>query len=562
MIKVNNTDSIIDIIQKIQKEEKDEIILDFPFGHPILHNYLSLKILKNKSGSKQLTIITKDLTSRNIGKRLGINFSIVKDDNFIEYSGKAKIINHNLTFFEYLKFEIKNYIKMFLHFISKGSKVDEFRKYSLKYYQKSGVGVFILILLLSIFVFFIVLFFVINKTYIYIKPEINVKTVAYNFIFKDLGNKEDMVLDNRVIKIKKISKVVNLEEKFQTSGINPANSKKSSGKVIFYNSFAEDITLKPKSRIENKNGLLFETIETITIPSASIDSNGKISPGILKVDVVAKDYDSNGRYIGSRGNSIKIKDRFSLPGLKGEDKTKIYAEAISKFAGGDDIYEKVLGETDIENAKIIFEDKLKKEGLKELKSYLELENNTNNVTFEILSYDDIFKNVKINIISPKNLKIGDKLDYFTLKGTLEFSSYVYNKDLVINKLKNIVNEKMVREEKVVNGETKIDEIEKLLSIDNNSLRMTNIVYETNSPKLEVKLTLEIDALIYKNFLNENSAYVQRLKNGIYGLSKQDAEKILLNDKNIRSVNIDIQPFFMNNISNIENNVVFEIEDPS
>jgi hypothetical protein len=31
MIKVNNTDSIIDIIQKIQKEEKDEIILDFPF---------------------------------------------------------------------------------------------------------------------------------------------------------------------------------------------------------------------------------------------------------------------------------------------------------------------------------------------------------------------------------------------------------------------------------------------------------------------------------------------------------------------------------------------------
>jgi hypothetical protein len=31
MIKVNNNDSIIDIIQKIQKEKKDEIIIDFPF---------------------------------------------------------------------------------------------------------------------------------------------------------------------------------------------------------------------------------------------------------------------------------------------------------------------------------------------------------------------------------------------------------------------------------------------------------------------------------------------------------------------------------------------------
>ncbi len=562
MIKISNTDSIIDIIQKIQKEKKDEIILDFPFWHPILHNYLSLKILKNKSWNKSITIITKDLTSRNIGKKLWINFSIVKDANFIEYSGKAKIINHNLTFLEYLKFEVKNYVKMFLSFITKNSKVDEFRKYSLKYYQKSWVWVFILILLLSIFVFFIVLFFVINKTYIYIKPEINVKTVAYNFIFKDLWNREDILLDDRVIKIKKISKVINLEEKFQTSWINPTNSKKSSWKVIFYNSFTEEIYLKPNSRIENKNWLLFETTESIKIPASSIDSNWKISPWILKVDVIAKDYDSNWRYIWSKWNSIKIKDKFSLPWLKWEEKTKIYAEAISKFSWWDDIYEKVLWKTDIENAKIIFEDKLKKEWLKELKRYLELENNTNNVTFEILSYDDIFKNIKINIIPPKNVKIWDKLDYFTLKWTLEFSSYVYNKDLVVNKLKNIVNEKMVREEKITDWETKIEEIEKLLSIDNNSLRMTNIVYETNYPKLEVKLTLEIDALIYKNFLNENSAYVQRLKNWIYWIPKKDAEKILLNDKNIRSVDIDIQPFFMNDISNVENNVIFEIEDPS
>jgi hypothetical protein len=42
-----------------------------------------------------------------------------------------------------------------------------------------------------------------------------------------------------------------------------------------------------------------------------------------------------------------------------------------------------------------------------------------------------------------------------------------------------------------------------------------MIYENNSPKLEVKLTLEIDALVYKNFLNESSAYVMRLKNLIY-----------------------------------------------
>lgn len=562
MIKVNNNDSIIDIIQKIQKEKKDEIIIEFPFWHPILHNYLSLKILRNKSWNKPLTIITKDLTSRKIGKKLWINFSIINDNNFIEYSGKAKIINHNLTFFEYLKFEIKNYIKMFLFFISKNSKIDDFRKYSLQYYQKSWVWVFILIFLLSIFVFIIVLFFVINKTHIYIKPDINVKTVAYNFIFKDLWNREDVLLDNRVIKIKKISKSVNLEEKFQTSWINPTNSKKSTWKVIFYNSFAEEIYLKPNSRIENKNWLLFETKESIKIPAWSVDSNWKLSPWILKVDVVAKDYDINWRYIGSRWNSIKMKDKFSLPWLKWDDKTKIYAEAVSKFTWWDDVYEKVLWETDIENAKIIFEDKLKKEWLKELKLYLEQENNLNNVTYEVLSYADIYKDVKINIVTPPDIKVWDKVDSFTLKWNMEFSSYIYNKDSVVNKLKSIVNEKIVKDEKNIDWVIVTEEIEKLLSIDDKSLRITNLIYETTSPKLEVKLTLEIDALVYKNFLNENSAYVQRLKNLIYWLSVKEAEKVLLNDKNVRSVDIEIQPFFMNRISNIESNVIFEIDDPN
>lgn len=566
MIKVNNNESIIDIIQKIQKEKKDEIIIEFPFWHPILHNYLSLKILKNKAWSKTLTIITKDLTCRKIWKRLWINFSIINDDEFIETSWKAKIIWHNLTFFEYLKFEIKNYIKMFIYFISKNSKVDEFRKYSLQYYQKSWVGVFILIFMLSIFVFFIVLFFVINKTYISIKPELNVKTVAYNFIFKDIWNNDSSInfSDDRIIKIKKISKIVSIKENFETSWINPINSKKSSWKVMFFNSFAEDITLKPKSRIESKNWLIFETKETITIPKASIDSNWKVSPWILKVDVIAKDYDINGRYIWARWNAIRKKDKFSLPWLRWDDKTKIYAEALDKFNWWDDNYEKVLWENDLENAKIIFEDKLKKEWLKQLKLFLEQENNNNinNAKFEILSYWDIFKDFKISIEIPKNIKVWDKIENFNLNWSMEFSTYIYNKDSVINKLKNIVNDKISIQEKNNNWDIKTENIEKLLSIDDNSLRITNMIYENTKPRYEIKLTLEIDALVYKNFLNENSAYVLRLKNLIYWLSKKDAEKVLLNDKNIRNVNIDIQPFFMNKVSNIENNVIFEIEDPN
>lgn len=548
MIKVTNNDSIIDIIQKISEEHKNEIIIEFPFWHPILHNYLSLKIIKNKAGTKPITIITKDITARKIWKKLWINFSIIKDDSFIEYSHKAQIISHNLTFFEYFKYEIKNYIKRWLSFFTRNEKIDEFKNYSSKYYQKSWVWFFLLSLLLSLFVFFIVLFFAINKTYVYIKPEIYVKTVAHNFVFRDLWSKDDLFLDDRIVKIKKVSKIINLEEQFQTSWINPEKSKKSKWDVIFFNTFADEIYLKPNTRIQSKNWLLFEVKDSIKIPASSVWTDWKIIPWIFKTTAVAKDYDLNGRYIWSRWNSIKIKDRFSLPWLKWDDKDKIYVEATSKFSWWDDSYEKILWEDDIENSKIIFEDKLKREALKELKTFIEQENSINNVTYDILSYWDTLKDIKINIIAPDNIKVWDKIESYNLKWNIEFNSYIYIKDSVLSKLKNIVNEKI------------ITDTENLLSVDDKSLRITNIIYEEKYPRLEVKLTLEIDSLVSQNFLNKNSWYVLKLKNAILWLENDEAEKLLLNDKNIRWVDIDIQPFFMSKVSNIADNVVFKIED--
>lgn len=548
MIKVNNNDSIIDVIQKIWEEHKNEVIIEFPFWHPILHNYLSLKIIKNKAWTKPLTIITKDITARKIWKKLWINFSIIKDDSFIEYSHKAQIINHNLTFFEYFKYEVKNYIKKTINFFTRNEKIDEFRKYSTKYYQKSWVWFFLLSLLLSVLVFFIVLFFAINKTYIYIKPEINIKTVAHNFIFKDIWDKEDLFLDDKIVKIKKISKIINLDEQFQTTWINPLKSKKSKWSVIFFNNYAEEMYLKPNTRIESKDWLIFEISEAIKIPAWSIDSNWKLSPWIYKTEVNAKDYDINWKYIWVRWNSVKIKDKFTLPWLKDDDKDKIYAEAASNFSWWDNSYERVLWEDDIKNAKVIFEDKLRREALKELKTYLDQENSLNNVTYDLLSYWDILKDIKFDIETPKDIKVWDKIESYILKWSISFSSYIYNKNSVLSKLKSIINEKI------------IPETQNLLSIDDKSVRVTNLLYENTYPRLEVKLTLEIDSLVSQNFLNKNSWYVLKLKNLILWLDKKEAEKILLNDKNIRSADIEIQPFFMNKISNIPDNVVFKIED--
>jgi hypothetical protein len=66
MIKVHKNDSIVDIIIKIKNNKEKEIILEFPFGHPILHNYTSLRILKTKAEKRDLIIITNDITAKKI----------------------------------------------------------------------------------------------------------------------------------------------------------------------------------------------------------------------------------------------------------------------------------------------------------------------------------------------------------------------------------------------------------------------------------------------------------------------------------------------------------------
>jgi hypothetical protein len=66
MIKIYEQDTIIDVVNKINDSKDKEIMLEFPFGHQILHNYLSLKIIKNKAGNKRITILTNDLGSKKI----------------------------------------------------------------------------------------------------------------------------------------------------------------------------------------------------------------------------------------------------------------------------------------------------------------------------------------------------------------------------------------------------------------------------------------------------------------------------------------------------------------
>ncbi|NUJ98189.1 hypothetical protein HGA92_05390 [Candidatus Gracilibacteria bacterium] len=539
MIKVKKTDTIIDIISKINEEKTGNIILDFPLGHPILHNYVSLKILKTHCGRKRLIIVTPDITSRKIGKNLGIEYSLVKDSKFYEEKQEqGNILKHNFSFSEYLIFELKKYAKKTKRFFIDNKNI---KYYTSKYQkQQSRIGFFLVGLIISIFLFLFIFYFAVTKTYITITPEVKVKTRGKNFVFQESA-KESILLPENIIPLVKVSKMISLEENFGATGIDSSKIKKSSGMIRLINKTDEEVNLMEKTRLQAKNGVIFEINNWVKIPASEGNKAGTID-----VKITSQIKDVKGVTIGENAN-IDTKEILSIPGLQ-ENKDDIYAISLEKFTGGENYVDKKnISNEDIENAKKVLEEKLKTESLKELRKQIKNDNIANNVTYEILGINDIifYKNLEITI--PEDVKIGDNKNSFILKGKIEIEAYTYNKNSVITKLKKVINE------------STIEGSEKILLIDEGSLRVATEIYRQEKP-FEVKATLEVESFIIHNFLNDNDNYVQKLKSTILGFSKEEATNVLLNDPKISNVKIDITPFFMDKISNISDNIIFKVSD--
>ncbi|MFK7780443.1 MAG: hypothetical protein QM490_04910 [Candidatus Gracilibacteria bacterium] len=532
MIKINKKDSIIDIIIKINNCKQKEVVLDFPFGHPIIHNYTSLKILKNKSGKKDLIIVTSDKTAKKIGKKLGIKYSKI---------GQADLLEYNYTFLEYSKYLFKRYIKEFFQLFSDNTPniiFDYHKKYAS---GNSKIGFFMLGLVASILLFIFIFYFAVNKTYIHITPEITIKTRAENFIFREA--QKDEITDNNIIKLNKISELIYLTDTFGTSGINEGTLKRSKGKVTFFNELNEDVALLKNTRVQTDDGIIFTADTDIIIPKATLSLSGTIQPGTTNINITSKIYDNEGKIVGDRGN-INIGTLLLIPGLK-TNRDKIYAKTIGEIKGGENIFTKQLTQVDIDNASDLLESKLRQQALNELKKQILENNKNNNITYEILGVNNILEYSDFKIIGKEKLKVGENIENFELSGTIKITSFTYNTEKVLNQLSNTVKGSLLKN------------IEKILFINNESLRISNIMNRQENP-LEIKATAQVEAFFAHNFLNEKNNYIEKLKNTIGGINKNEALKILLNNPNISDVKIEIRPFFINTISKITDNIIIKV----
>lgn len=546
MIQIKENDTIIDIVNKIKNCEEKEIILKFPWWHPVLNNYILLKILKAKAWQKRIVIITNDIFSKKIWTPLWIDYSIINDEEFLkETNYKQKLLKQNFTFFEYLFFEIKKYKEKLIYFLRKKTWIKTL-KYSHPYNTFKFSSFFILIfwLFVSIWTLIFIFYFAVSKTFIEITPEVNIKNQAINIFFEEDKINETIRKENHV-EIKKIKEKITLNYTSKTTWINYEKTQRATWEVIFINEMKNEQVFRPKTRVLTKDGILFETLDWVKIPKRTLNWSWEVIFWKTKAKVIAKIYDTSWNFIWSRWN-INTPQILTIPWLK-FNQDKIYAKIITPFSWWKDDIKYKVWENDIENAKKTLEDMLKKEALKKIKEKIKNENNLKWTNYDILPIEGIIKYKNININTIWDIKIDDEIDSFELTWSLEIETYVYNKNQVINILKNVINDNL------------LIWTDKLIFIDENSLRANTILEKEEAP-LKIKATVEIDFWISFDFDNNSHPYTQRIKQKIAWLTNDEAKNILINDEKINNVIIKNTPFFFKKVSSNKDNIIIRIKN--
>ena len=261
--------------------------------------------------------------------------------------------------------------------------------------------------------------------------------------------------------------------------------------------------------------------------------------------MIADMYDLNGNVIGSRGN-IGDNVLLTFPGLK-FSRDKVYAHTKGAIAGGTDPTIHLLTNSELGQFKDTLGQKLHDNGYEQLKSALKTYNRDNASDYDILPVADDLSYEPGDIAITNGTKIGDRVSEVTLHGTIHISSHIFDRRATLFYLRTILNESLLYS------------TERLNTINEDSLRITNVISRTDGGPFTMKATTELDASIAYNFEDPSNNLTKKLKNLILGMSATEAKSTLLNNPSISGVQIQFSPFWMIRVSNHPDNIDFIIE---
>lgn len=497
-------------------------------------------VLSKKFPKDRYILRVKHEKIATLAHSLGIQAEVVGlNAEFERTYSWTNLATHNMTMWEYFVYEVRR-AWLWLKFVL----FERQKKEKILYYKKRTYHVFLIVLwlILSFTLLLFIFNFAISKSTILITPEISVKPITANIIYKQKETETSIIDTKNYLELRKIFLPIELSTKYKVTSVDPSSAKNARWVVTIYNELTVAQDLRPSTRFVAPDGSVFRTVSWVKIP-ASRSLNWITEMWVVEVELLADTHDESGKLIAERWNIIQWTD-LVIPGLK-FNRDKIYAKAKADFTGWAQPEKHILTEEEFNSFKNNIADQLNKNARLELEKKLENDKSTTWDDFALLIADAIkLENIEYNIVSGQ--KVGDIVEEIELKATANIIATVLDKKATIEHLTNIFREKLLRW------------TDKELSIHPETLHITQVINRSEWD-LEIKATVEMNASTTYDFENMSNEYVRQMKTIITGLSQKEAEERLLSENQIQEVQITTYPFWIRNIPSSLDNIEFVIK---
>lgn len=382
------------------------------------------------------------------------------------------------------------------------------------------LGLESLIALIALYIFYVIL---VPTAVIAIKPSYNIEEIAYNFRYYSVETPL-AGQDAKFISIPYYKSSIEHEMSFAVPlGELKYNIIPAKWFAKFTNNLTTQLTLKPNSKLETSDWLLFKTLEWITIPAQ----------WTVTVPVEALEKDSKEEIIWTRWN-ILAWTKMEVKNLQGSIKSRIDVVASVNYTGGKFFTDGIISDKDIDNFKAKAQEQVSKIKRDVVMKQVKTEN------IKPLFFDDM---IDVEILDLKlNKKLGDVSNVVdgTIKAKLSYR-YIYWDELMSAVYKYTSQ--------------RSNQSFSLVEIDRNSA----VLYDRFVSSTGVYIIpTKINTIWGYNFATDVAGLKNQIKSKISWMERNDATKTLLTFPNIWAADVKVSPFWISKVPNVLSRIKIEV----
>lgn len=549
IIYIEIDEEINSVIDRIKKVKEKDIFLVVPSKALLFQSILNLKILQTKTENldKNLILVTKDYRGQSLSKSAGIKVKAEVENNSTRHEIKIKInsIDAYRNDIEDTKPIQKDSKKVSIgDLVGKVSQKLKSKKEALAsdynfydfYLNKPNRKGLIAILLISMSLFFFISYIALPGATVYIQPKSDVIETGVNIELADAKVNQKIFEENPPYMVPTFEVEAVFEKKLGFDVISSVfEGTNAKGKIKLINTTNQEWTLRPQTRFQSQDGLIFRSTAWVKVPVQKSDEE----PGIAHVTIEADEFDIYKEVIGQRGNIAPSK--LTIPGLSQYNQKLIWGEIEEPTQGGITKWSKLVKQEDIDAAIRKAESDLLKTAKEDITDYVQKQNEINKVSLVLLDDPKYITKEVLEIRVPEKI-IGTKLDVIDIYTKIKVTAISYDETKFKQILRGVLMSK-------AHPDMQIREI----NYDNVGY---DIIDENKILKI-IKISATINGREEYTFDSNTESglrMINKIKTAVVGMSKADAENYITNLKEVSESNISTWPFFTTSMPGLPENI--------